>query len=25
LIATAWGAATGFGRVRMGDVIDLTG
>ena len=24
LIATAWGAATGFGRVRMGDVIDLT-
>jgi MFS family permease len=25
LVATAWGAATGFGRVRMGDVIDLTG
>jgi len=25
LIATAWGAATGFGRVRMGDVIDITG
>ena len=24
LIATAWGAAIGFGRVRMGDVIDLT-
>ena len=24
LVATAWGAATGFGRVRMGDVIDLT-
>jgi MFS family permease len=24
LIATAWGAATGFGRVRMGDVIDIT-
>jgi hypothetical protein len=24
LIATAWGAAVGFGRVRMGDVIDMT-
>jgi len=24
LIATAWGAAVGFGRVRMGDVIDIT-
>ena len=24
LVATAWGAAIGFGRVRMGDVIDLT-
>jgi hypothetical protein len=24
LTATAWGAAVGFGRVRMGDVIDIT-
>ena len=24
LIATAWGAAVGFGGVRMGDVIDIT-
>jgi hypothetical protein len=24
LIATAWGAAVGFGRVKMGDVIDIT-
>jgi len=24
LIATAWGAATGFGQVRMGDIIDIT-
>jgi hypothetical protein len=24
LVATAWGISVGFGRVRMGDVIDLT-
>ena len=24
LIATAWGAATGLGQIRMGDVIDIT-
>jgi hypothetical protein len=24
LVATAWGTAVGFGRVRAGDVVDLT-